>query len=187
MSEADERRVEAWLRRLRWALSSVPTPERDDILAETRAHLLERVERGASLSQALDGFGPAEVYARRFIDEMELSDALASQDSPSMLAAVARRVNRSLLAAGALFLVVFLTLLSLGMAITVAWETTDPAHVGLWVGDGIFFFGQVDEGTPAREVLGIWLYPVAALVIIGSWWLGRMVLIRTLRNFVKPI
>lgn len=187
MSEADERRVEAWLRRLKWALSSVPAPEREDILAETRAHLYERVEAGSGLAEALEGFGPAEIYARRFIDEMELSDALASQRAPSLLGAVANRVNRSLAAAGALLLVVFLALFSLSIVLVAVWKIQDPAHAGLWIGEGIFFFGQVDEGTPAREVLGFWIFPVAALVILGSWWLGRLVLIRALKSFVKPL
>jgi hypothetical protein len=38
-----------------------------------------RMDRGASLDSVLSVLGPAEFYARRFLDEAEVVSALASQ------------------------------------------------------------------------------------------------------------
>src|SRR5215475_3417190 len=56
--------VQEWLRRLKWSLASMPSPERDDILAEARAHIDEALASGKTPAQALSGFGPPEEYAR---------------------------------------------------------------------------------------------------------------------------
>ena len=95
----DERRLEDWLRRFRWALASMPLSDRDDIVEETRAHVRERLHEGARLSDVLDALGPPDAYARGFIDEMDLSGALASQRPKAMFGAVLRRAHRSAVAA----------------------------------------------------------------------------------------
>jgi uncharacterized membrane protein len=75
-SEAIE--VQEWLRRLKWSLASMPSPEREDIVEETRAHLHEAIAGGQSAAAVLGGFGAPEDYARQFVDEMDVSHALGS-------------------------------------------------------------------------------------------------------------
>ncbi len=67
-----------YLRRLSWALSPLPQRDRDDVVEETRVHVLARVEGGQTIDVALASFGRPDAYAARFIDEMELTGALAS-------------------------------------------------------------------------------------------------------------
>jgi hypothetical protein len=179
-----DRTSEAWLRRLKWALAEIPSPEREDILAEARSHIEDRVAAGRPPAEVVAEFGPADAYARDFIDEMETTGALGAQRSGDLLGVVVRRVHRSLAAALALFAVLLLGLVAFSMMIMVWLKVTDPAHAGLWIGPHEQFIGVIDDPSKARDVLGLWLYPLAALVLLLGWTIGRAILIwavRTLR------
>src|SRR3569833_1391232 len=88
--------LKTYLRRLGWALSSLPERDRDDIVEETRTHVLARVEQGQDLSEALAAFGPAETYAARFVDEMEVTRALGSGRAMQGFGVVLRRAPAAL-------------------------------------------------------------------------------------------
>lgn len=178
--------VADWLRRLAWALAAMPAPQRDDIVAEARAHLEERAADGRSAIDALAGFGPAEDYARPFLDEMELTAALGSQKSGDLLGAVARRVHRSLVAAGAAVVLLTLALIALAAISLVIMKLQDPVHAGLWVGPGQQFIGTIDDPAQARELLGLWLYPLAAASLALAWLIGRLVLLWAVRRLARP-
>jgi hypothetical protein len=185
MTNADQGRVEDWLRRVKWALNRLPASERDDILAETRAHLHERIDAGLGVDAALAAMGPADVYARRFIDEMELTGALATQRSGDLLKVVLRRAHRSLVAFAAFLLLLVIGVAGLGFAGTAIGKAIDPAHFGLWVGAHNFVFGSTDDSGRMREVLGPWIYPVAGIATGICWLLFRSVLLwaaRTIRG-----
>jgi uncharacterized membrane protein len=185
MTVADTRIVEDWLRRLKWALASIPSPEREDIVEETRAHLQERIGAGQGPAEALAPFGEPEAYARGFVDEMELSGLLARPRFAGLLAAIARRAHKSLVACLAFFAVLILGSLALGMLITAVWEVFDPAHAGLWIRPDGVSMGVIDDPALGRELLGPWVIPVALVVAGLCWILGRLVLIgaaRTLRR-----
>lgn len=184
MTGQQDRRIEDWLRRMHWALGRMPSPEREDIVAETRAHLRERMDGGQDAVSALAALGPADAYARRFLDEMELSGALGSQKSSDLLRVVLRRVHRSLIAAAAFVALLFIGAIGLGFPIVALCKLTDPSHFGLWVGPGNFTIGTNDS-PEVHEALGNYFYPVAVLVAGGAWVLGRMVLLwaaRTIRG-----
>jgi len=177
--------LKVYLRRLRWALAALPERDRDDVVEETRLHVLERVESGRSLEQALAALGPAPTYARGFLDEMELSEVLASQGSGAMLRAVARRAQRSLVAAAALAAVLALgasAVLTLSVAV---FEIGDPVHTGLWVSDDQTFIGVIDDPSSARDLLGGWIFVLAAVNALLAWWLGRLVLLRAIRAIAR--
>jgi len=182
---AEDTDVGRWLDRLNWALASVPAPEREDIVEETRGHLTESIASGLSPHDALASFGAAETYARKFLDDIELSGALGSQRSGAMLSVLARRVHKSLVAAFGFFLVVVLGGIAFGAALTAIVKIFDPAHAGLWVGPRIFGLGITDDPSHARELLGNWIFPVTALIVALCWILGRMVLLWSLRTLAK--
>jgi uncharacterized membrane protein len=180
----DDARIEDWLRRMKWALARVPSPEREDILAEARAHLRERLDGGQSAETALAALGPADVYARRFIDEMELSNALGSQRWSDLLRVVLRRLHRSLVAVVAFIALLFIGALGVGAPITAICRLVDPAHFGLWVGPYNFSLGY-NTSPNVHEALGAGIYPVAIVIAGLCWVLGRMVLLwaaRTIRG-----
>jgi len=177
--------VADWLRRLKWALSAMSEADRDDIVAEAQAHLDERLAAGQPPAEALAGFGPAEAYARPFLDEMELTAALGSQRSGDLLGAVARRIHRSLVAAGAAVVLLALALVAFTAVSAVVMKLRDPLHAGLWIGPGQPFIGTIDDPTQAREMLGLWLYPLAAASLAAAWLLGRLVLLWAVRRLAR--
>lgn len=166
---SDPAEIEEWLRRLKWSLASMSSTERDDIVEETRGHLREVLAAGRTPSAALAGFGRAEDYARRFIDEMQIVGALGSQDTGALLYVVARQVNRSLVAALAVIGIVALSLLALIAVLMLVLKLSDPVHAGLWRGAHQFFIGKIDNPANATELLGSWLYPLCAGVLALSW------------------
>lgn len=172
----DDRLLEQWLRRLGWALGRLSAHERDDIVAETRGHLEERIAAGAPLATVLAEFGPADRYARQFIEEMEAYGALGSQQAGALARIVIGRAHRSLAAA-----ITFLAMLVLGVVAAIdvfliALKLFDPVHTGVWVGPDFTLIGVIGDPREGQELLGLWLFPAAALVLLVAWILGRLLL-----------
>ena len=183
MNDANE--IQDWLRRLSWSLAAIPSPEREDIVAEARAHIEEAIAQGQTPAAVLSGFGEPDEYARAFIDQMEVARAMGSQATSTMLATVTRRVHRSAVAALAA-VVLFLLAVVVFTAVSVAlFKLGDPAHTGLWHGPHAFFIGRIDDPSKAKELLGNWLLPLAALACALSWLIGRFVLLWTLRQLAR--
>lgn len=186
MDEKAYAELKTYLRRFRWALASLGEGDRDDIVEETRIHVLERTDQGQPLSQALAALGPAESYARRFIDEMEISDALAGQRPLRVLSVVFTRVHRSFAAALAFLAVLLLALFAIGVASVAVMKPFDPGHIGLWVSiHGDFFFGQSDGQGGKHEVLGPWLYPLAVVDVAVAWFAARLILLGAVSNLAR--
>jgi uncharacterized membrane protein len=170
-----------WLRRLSWALASLPGPERHDLLKEIAAHLAERVQSGQATNDVLARFGPPEDYARRFLDDYGLSDALGSERSSAMIVALGRRAHRSFVALAAVALVSVLAAAAFVVVLTAIIKVFDPAHAGLWRGSSALFIGVIDDPSKAHELLGAWIFPLAALAVLLTWLIGRVILLAALR------
>lgn len=177
--------VNEWLRRLRWSLAALPERDRDDIVAETRAHLEERVASGEPPERALAAFGSPEAYARQFVDEMEVAGALGDPRSGTLLAVVARRVHRSLLAVAALVVVVLLGAAAFLLVSVAMMKVVDPTRAGLWRSGQGMFLGIIDDPARGEELLGLSLYPLAGLGLLAIWAVGRMVLLGALRALAR--
>lgn len=182
MRDQERSDIERWLRQLSWALSAMPAQDRDDIVAESRSHLHEVIAAGQPPRQALAGFGDARDYAAQFVDEMEIAGALATRKFGPLFFAVGRRVHRSVLAAAALGVVLALLTVSLVAAAVLLYELKDPVHTGLWSGGGNYFIGIIDDPRVARDLLGMWIYPLGVAAIASSLLLGRLVLVRAVRR-----
>ena len=187
MTVTKDRAVSDWLRRLSWALAAMPSPDREDIVAEARAHIDEAEAAGRATAEVLAGFGSPDAYARRFMEEMELSAALGSGRVTPLFVALARRVHHSLIAFGAFVIVLCVVAFAAGAALAAVWKLVDPQHVGLWLGSNFFFIGQIDDPSTGRELLGLWLYPFAAVTLVLAWIICRFVLVRTLRMLSRPL
>ncbi|WP_269713622.1 HAAS signaling domain-containing protein [Caulobacter sp. NIBR2454] len=185
VQNTDEQMIEAWLRRMTWALARMPSPQREEIVEETRVHLFERLGRGLTVDQALEGFGAPDAYARRFIEEMELAGALGSQRVSELLGAIIRRVHKSIVAFIAFIAVVCFICLAGGAAWTMGMELIDPVHTGLWSGQNSFFLGWNDDPSKFRELAGNKIYVVSAFVIAGSYVFGRLVLLWAARTLSR--
>lgn len=185
MTEAD-RRLDEWLRGLKWSLAAVPSPEREDIIEETRGHIAERLDAGASVEAVLGAFGAPDAYARRFIDEMEVSRALGAARAGPLLGVILGRLHRSALAVGALALLLVFGVLAFA-AVSIVWfEVTDPVHTGLWMNDqGTAFIGIIDDPNTAEDRLGAGVIPVAIFLFTLSAVLARLTLVGVVRRFLR--
>lgn len=179
---ADDRAVAEWLRRLTWALSRMPSPEREDIVLEARGHLEDRIAAGATAAEVLAAFGSAESYAHRFLDEMDVAAALGSRRLGDVFGVVANRLNRSLVALLAFLVVLFVGGIALGLAVAGIWKLFDPAHVGIWIEGRSFWIGNIDDPAAGRELVGLWLYPITLAGVAFAWLVCRAVLLWAVRT-----
>jgi len=181
----EDRDLETWLRRLRWGLAALPESERDDIVRETRAHIEESMANGRTAREAIGAFGPAEDYARAFIEERELVAAVGSEAPGSMFAVVLKRAHKSLVAASAFLLVAFIAMGALVVVAVAVIKIDDPAHAGLWIGPRQFFLGVIDDPSSAHELLGNAIYLLPPLAIVAAWYAGRSVLLWSIRRMAR--
>jgi hypothetical protein len=177
--------IQEWLRRLKWSLAAIAPFERDDIVEETRAHLRETMAKGATPSAALAGFGRPEDYARRFVDDMEVSGALGSQSTGAMLSVVGRRIHRSVVAAFTGGTILILSMFAFAALVMLAYKLSDPVHAGLWRNAHQFFIGKIDNPASATDLLGNWLYPLAAATLALAWLIGRFILLWAVRSLAR--
>jgi hypothetical protein len=61
--------------------------------------------------------------------------------------------------------------------LTAIVKILDPVHAGLWLGKTQFFIGVIANPGAAHELLGNWIYPLAALGVAISWLASRAVLV----------
>ena len=183
MTNSDEpTELKTYLRRLGWGLSTLSNSERQEILDETREHILDRMERGAGLDSVLAGLGPAEYYARGFLDEAEVVSAMASQRPMTVLGVVLRRVHRSVVAALSIIVVAILVIITGASVVTCFMKPYDPQNVGLWIGPSEFLFGRPPHSPNHHEVLGNGIYPFTVVLVIGTWFLSRLILFWALKR-----
>lgn len=185
MSKTDPVTIDGWLRRLDWSLHRLTSNDRNEIARELRSHFQERIEQGLSEAQILASLGLPEDYARDFLEDFELSQALGSRTLPRMMAAAAQRIHRSLAAAAAFTSVLLLAVFAASVVLTAIMHFVDPAHWGLWISNRMFLIGQIDDPREARELLGVGIYPVAAICVTACLSLGRLSLLAALRRIVR--
>lgn len=174
MSEAEHPKLSEYARKLRWALSALPEADRDGIVAEMRSHVLDRVDAGASMEQALGALGAPEQYARAFRDSYTVTTAISSRRLPQIVSAVLHNVARSAAAAIAA-LVIFIAWAIAAVSVYLAiLKISDPEHVGLWRGENFSFIGIIDDPSTGQELLGPWLPAIALLFILIAWGLTHV-------------
>jgi uncharacterized membrane protein len=182
---SDPAEIEAWLRRLKWSLASMPAPERDNILDEARSHLREVLAKGCTPAAALKRFGRAEDYARHFVEEMQIMGALGSRDSRALLQVLTSQLSGSIVGTLAVIGMAALGVFALAAVLMLTLKILDPAHTGLWRGAHAFFIGKIDNPAEATDLLGIWLYPMCVGVLALCWMSCRMLLVRTVSRIAR--
>lgn len=182
MSTPEDPKLSEYARKLRWALSSLPEADRDGIVAEMRSHVLDRVDAGASLSEALAALGEPEQYARAFRDSYAVATALSSRRIPQLIAAMLHNAARSA-AVAVSGVLIFLAWAGAAVAVYLTLlKISDPEHVGLWRGPGFFFIGIIDDPLTGRELLGPWMPAIALLFILIAWGLTHVLAVWALRR-----
>jgi uncharacterized membrane protein len=180
-----------YLRRLRAGLAPLPESEREEIVRETAAHLLDRLDGdGATASPegVLGELGEPEAYAARFVSNYHISSALASGSPVALASQVLRLLGTSAWAFCGGTVVLIFYALAFGMLVVGIAKPILPSQTGLFLGPGgEFSLGIIDPASRvgASEVLGYWLIPFAlsagVLLLLLSKRLSRAFL-RSIRG-----
>lgn len=187
-----EAKVEAYLLRVRSALRGLPATQKEEILRELRAHILERAEAGSSgMEAALTALGDPVALAKMYLAN-NLFELAACTCSPLLVLDSVGRLAKRSVAGFTVFVTVIagntMGVMLLFAAVEKFFSPIWPAQVGLWYSAASPWYNSLsllfESRGPAgsREVLGWWLVPVAfaagyglcfLMKRLGLWWIDR--------------
>ena len=189
MTHDGEQEIDAYVRRLLWALQALPQDDRLNIAGEIHSHLSECAARGPrELDRAMAGMGSPDALARSYVEEFELAGAVNRASPVTLLLTILDRGTRNISALICGFTALTLYLLAIGSAAVAIGKFIIPANVGVWTTDRWFGAGiTFPAPTDAHEWLGYGIVPLAVaiggicFVAAGKLlrWVGRRLLART--------
>ena len=172
--------LDTYLDQVRRGLKGISDAEVQEILAELRAHVLDRVDGNLtpdSVEAALAALGNPRDIALANVTERVAAVMERDRGFFGVLSAVVRLAGLSV--AG--FLLFMVSLVGYGMAIgflfTAVAKPFNPTHVGMWSsGPGNFTLGTLDHPT-SPEMMGWWIVPVGLVAGLAlgylTWVLDR--------------
>jgi uncharacterized membrane protein len=180
-TQLTDERIDTYMGRLDDALAGVLPSEREDILREIHAHIVDSStgapDRNAAIERVLRMLGTPEELARRYTTENLLARAGRSF-SPWLLLHTSWRWAKMGIKGTVAFLVAltgYTTALSL--VICVFLKPFMPTKVGMWIGPEGFNIGPQSHPERMHELLGNYFIPVIAaaafLIAIGTTQLLR--------------
>jgi hypothetical protein len=177
--------IEVYLARLRKALSGFSVGEREDIVEEIRAHIMDRAaEPSRTVEDTLARLGPAEELAKDYRRGALVRRARSSFSPWTVLKATFRWAITGVHG----FTVFILALLGYGMgtALVVSGllKPLLPEETGLWIGPDVFQIGFRPEHSPdVHEMLGPWFTQIALALGVLFFIVTTMVVRRLLPRF----
>jgi len=175
-----------FLRSLSWGLAVLSPQDREEVLDEMRAHLIEVAAAGQDMDEAIAGFGPPELYARAIVENYDLTRAVGGARVWPAARVLAARMTRSILAAAIAVMIAIPGLFVLVSLFLAFVKLALPNQVGLWMGQDVFVLGMVD--TPyetTHEMLGLWFIPL--IIAFGglNWLIARAGLLAWARRAAR--
>jgi len=163
-----DNRVEYYLDRLATALAAVAPPERDEIVREIRAHIVDSVSGATGALGAVDRvlrlLGSPEELADRYTTERLLARA-GHSFSPWLLLRTSWRWAKLGIAGTITFFLAFIGYgTALALTIAVFLKPFMPSRLGMWLGPKTLNVGVPDHPEAMRELLGHWFVPVIAVL-----------------------
>jgi hypothetical protein len=189
------RRLEAYLAELRIRLAPLPEPERAEIVAELRGHVLESAGEGpteSAVAAVLARLGPAEDLAAQYVTTSALAGAERSRRPWTLVRGLARVAGASIAGVPALLGCVLGYGLAVSLALAAVRKPMAPDRVGLWELGADTYSLRLGFGAPpgGRELLGWWIVPLGLLAGAGLLWLttwfGRWAIRRLRRSPLRP-
>jgi hypothetical protein len=185
-AEAARRKLDMYLGEVRGTLRGLPVDEVQEILAELRSHVLDRVGGEAGLTEpavqaALDGLGAPRALGAGYLGQ-RMAARVERSRSPWRVLGAAYRLASFSLGAFVLFLVSLIGYgVGAGFVLVALAKPFFPRRVGMWVwgkGDdlniSIGSTTHVHDG--ASELLGWWIIPLGlvlgAILLLLTWRLG---------------
>jgi len=192
----DNNGASAYLKRLRWALSHLPAEDREEIVTETRAHFAERIAQGATVDEVAASFGEPEAYARRFLENYEISVALSSGSTTRMMATALKAIGSGVGSFFAVLGLVLLYLTALTCLVVAVLKPIMPENVGFWTGEDLLLLGIVSDSVVggmglvgdtagAEERLGYWIIPLSLVAGAVVYLMSNSMLRRFLKSMRK--
>ncbi len=159
--------IETYLNRLANALAAVAPAERDEIVREIRAHILDSVsgatDPDGAVNRVLRLLGTPEELADRYTTERMLTRA-GQSFSPWILLRTSWRWAKLGITGTTTF---FVALLGYGTALTltvaVFLKPFMPSRLGMWLGPRSLGVGVPNNPAGMHELLGHWFVPVIAV------------------------
>jgi len=165
MTQDSETEIDAYVRRLLWALQALPHEDRLSIASEIHSHLSDVAARGEiALDKAIAKMGPADALARSYVEDYELSGAMNRAVPGPLLFSVLNRATRSVAAGVGGFVALTLYLVALGSGAVAIGKLVEPDYVGAWKNGHDFSIGIVSATPAGQETMGYAIIPAAVLV-----------------------
>jgi uncharacterized membrane protein len=187
MRPNDAGRVRRYLDELSAALAPLAADERGEIVSEAHSHIVERLARPeGDLDIILGDLGTPREYAAAFLDPASTqADASAAGTQPPIASpSFAERpssISRAVVAAAGAGLVSLLRAGAVVLVVTALFKLLMPGEMGVWSLPAtpparlrIHFAVGDDVITQGREILGLWLVPLALSLAAGLWALSRL-------------
>lgn len=200
--DSSQRRIDAYLDRLRRCLRDMREEDAREIVAELRSHILDKAAEGgsvtpASVDSALAALGSPETLAGEYLTDDLLARAQATRSPLLVLYSLFRWASLSI--AGVFILIGSAVgyLVGLCLAWAAILKPIHPQTAGLWViphgSDYELSLHMGFAGVPAggHEILGWWIIPLGLVVGVGLffvtlqldlWSIGRFRRSRPLRT-----
>ncbi len=162
---------QSYLDRLDKALAGVAAEEREDILREIRAHIVDSAaalpDRTGAIDRTLRLLGTPEELAGRYSTECMLTRASRSFSPWLLLRTCWRWATLGIKGTMALLLALFGYTLALAFTVALLLKPIMPGRVGLWVGrEGLNLIPMHTDGM--HELLGQWFIPMIALIAFAT-------------------
>ncbi len=189
MSDITPRALTAYMAQLDRVLSPLGVSERQEILQEIRAHLAD-----SAAAETGDDHQRAEAAIRklgspRVVGQAYLSESLLERASHGLRPGLTARGLVTALGGGLSMTVLGLVFAFGYLALTIiAISTVGKLFVpasGLWVHDDGGWSLSFTPMPNSREVLGWWLVPIGAGLVVGGW-LALNRLLRLMLSFALP-
>ena len=161
-------RIETYLNRLQSALAGVASGEKEDILREIRAHILDSAGNNADREGAVDRvlrlLGSPEELAGRYRTECQLTRASRSFSPWLLLRTCWHWARLGMKGTLAFLLALFGYTTALSLTVAIFLKPFMPNKIGMWIGPEGLNIGVPSHPERMHELLENYFVPVIAAV-----------------------
>jgi hypothetical protein len=178
--------LESYIVRFRCVLAGMTLAEQEDIVAEIRAHIHERVSvSGMSIEETLARLGSPEDLAREYNRGVLVRRASNGFSPLLILRAAFAWAMTGVHGAGVFLTALFGYALAFGFMLWCLLKMVYPDEIGLWIDPDFTLLGfRSGDITHGHEVLGSWFQPITFGIGLLFFTLTTM-LMRTLLHRFK--
>jgi uncharacterized membrane protein len=164
--------IENYLSRLETAMGGISGRDKEDILREIRAHIVDSVAGStngqAAVDRVLGLLGTPEELAGRYTTECQLTRASRSFSPWLLLRTCWGWAKLGVKGTLAFLVALFGYATALGLTVAVFLKPFMPSKIGTWVGpEGFLAVGVPAHPEVMHELLGNYFVPVMAVVAFG--------------------